>query len=85
MSRVFMRIKTDDGPRTIVLSAASLEARMIADNLDYEAITILPDIAACLPVAVIVANRDKKLAQEIARKARRRRTPQTELFLASAR
>lgn len=48
-------------------------------------IAILPEQAACLPVAAIVASRDKKLEREIARRRLRKGPVQREFRLITGR
>jgi hypothetical protein len=85
MSRVFVRVRTEAGPRTQVFSMAEVDARLLADRLHCDeaghdgakvipGIVILPDAGPYLTVAQMVGGHMKVLDKEISRKRRRKPT-----------
>lgn len=67
-----MRIRTDSGPRTAIFSTHESVARLIADELNFEAIVILPDDGLNSTVGQLVAQRGKTLDREISRRRKRK-------------
>lgn len=83
MSLVFLRTKTDNGPRTIVFSAGEDQARLLADTAIFDEIAILPSRPAYASVAQIVAQRTQELDRELAiikRRNARRAAKRPDLF-----